>query len=221
MRLRLREWFDIYSLTDPGARTDLQVDGLHETITEITRLVAAEAKHLSGPRRIVLAGISQGAAAAVHALLHGLSCPTTGIEDQLAGFVGYCTWMPLIDAFTEAMKPQVLQGDAQRRVSVTLRYWYEAALGLACCSNPEVSIQGEQGLTGCPVLLGHNKDDDVIDFAFGKAMSKVLKDLTMDVHWLPHEDGGHWINSETGDDEIVAFLQHIEGRSSKTSSNAP
>ena len=57
----LDEWFDIYSLTDPSAREELQIGGLRDSIEFIHRIISEEAK-LVTPERVVLLGLSQGSA---------------------------------------------------------------------------------------------------------------------------------------------------------------
>ncbi|KAJ5105447.1 hypothetical protein NUU61_002794 [Penicillium alfredii] len=69
----IKEWFDNYSLEDPGQQTDLQAEGLSETAKFLRVLVEQEARILGddGHRRVVIGGLSQGCAAAIFALLGG------------------------------------------------------------------------------------------------------------------------------------------------------
>lgn len=55
------EWFDIYSLTNPSEREELHVEVLRDSINFISKVVRDEAKILD-PSRIILLGLSQGAA---------------------------------------------------------------------------------------------------------------------------------------------------------------
>lgn len=55
----LDEWFDIYSLTDPAAREELQVEGLHDSIMFLQALISNEAMPSD---RVILLGLSQGSA---------------------------------------------------------------------------------------------------------------------------------------------------------------
>ena len=57
----LDEWFDIYSLTYPTAREELQVEGLHHSVEFLLTLIRDEAR-LVGQERIFLVGLSQGSA---------------------------------------------------------------------------------------------------------------------------------------------------------------
>lgn len=83
------EWFDIYSLTDPGLRQELQADGLRQSVAFVRRVVEEEISGVDGDAgRVVLGGISQGCATAIRALL---SSPSLG------AFVGFSGWMPFPD----------------------------------------------------------------------------------------------------------------------------
>lgn len=83
----MEEWFDIYSLTDPSARQELQIEGLKQSVAFVSRLVQEEINIVNGDSgRVVLGGISQGCATAIRAML---SSPNLG------AFVGFCSWMPL------------------------------------------------------------------------------------------------------------------------------
>ena len=57
----LDEWFDIYSLSDPSKREDLQREGLHDSVEFIRGLVDRECT-LVDPGRVIVLGLSQGSA---------------------------------------------------------------------------------------------------------------------------------------------------------------
>lgn len=83
----LSQWFDIWSVEQPEERKELQVEGLRESIEYILDVVHNHAG--VSPEKIFLAGISQGCATAIHALLHG--------STRLGGFIGLCSWLPFQD----------------------------------------------------------------------------------------------------------------------------
>jgi predicted esterase len=93
-RTAINQWFDNYSLEDPGQRTDLQIDGLAETARVLRALVEREAKSLGpgeeGYKRVLVGGLSQGCAASSFAFLGGLAG-----EHRLGAFVGMSGWLPL------------------------------------------------------------------------------------------------------------------------------
>jgi lysophospholipase-2 len=82
------QWFDIWDVRFPLEKKDLQIEGLRESIAFILNVVREEAA-IVGPEKIILSGISQGCATAIHALFYG------GIK--LGGFVGLSSWLPFQD----------------------------------------------------------------------------------------------------------------------------
>ena len=81
----MSQWFDMWSVENSSERNEIQVEGLRESVKDILELVQREATLIS-PDRIILGGISQGCATAIHALLYG------GI--RLGGFIGMSSWLP-------------------------------------------------------------------------------------------------------------------------------
>ncbi len=101
----MHQWFDILSLTNPEKGWEGQVDGLRESVLETVRIVRDEAAVLDAVDdergyakgetktktkrrgRIILGGISQGSATAVHVLLYLLSSfsfmASSSTRDQL------------------------------------------------------------------------------------------------------------------------------------------
>lgn len=63
------QWFDVWDMRDTAEREDVQRDGLRESVLRMGRLVRDEGELLGSWERVVVAGISQGGAVAVHTLL--------------------------------------------------------------------------------------------------------------------------------------------------------
>ncbi|NND60898.1 MAG: alpha/beta fold hydrolase, partial [Gammaproteobacteria bacterium] len=83
--LPCRAWFDITTL-DHREPEALDRDGLQQSVEQVTALVDAEVARGIAPERIVIAGFSQGGAAALAtALLY---------RSTLAGIIGLSTWAP-------------------------------------------------------------------------------------------------------------------------------
>jgi phospholipase/carboxylesterase len=80
----MRAWYDIFSLE--GERRE-DAAGLHASRAEVEALIARERERGIAPRRIVLAGFSQGCAMT---LLTGLRYP-----ERLAALVGMSGYLPL------------------------------------------------------------------------------------------------------------------------------
>lgn len=94
-QMEISQWFDIWSVEDPSEKAETQMDGLRESITEIIAAVQEEAT-LIPTTQIILAGISQGCATAIFALLLG--------GTRLGGFVGLSSWLPFQAEISEIIK---------------------------------------------------------------------------------------------------------------------
>ena len=90
--MAMRAWYDIVSL-DRGGPVDSA--GIDESTATLEALIAREEQRGIDPRRIVVAGFSQGGAIAINTVLRS--------ETRLAGLMALSTWLALPDA---------LQGDA-------------------------------------------------------------------------------------------------------------
>ncbi|KAJ5504216.1 hypothetical protein N7463_007090 [Penicillium fimorum] len=93
-KMAINQWFDNYSIEDPGERTDLQVEGLCETTEYIRGLISEEVRILGvgSHRKIIPWGLSQGCATGVFTLLGGwLDASKTS---TIGAFVGMSGWLP-------------------------------------------------------------------------------------------------------------------------------
>jgi lysophospholipase-2 len=113
----ITEWFDIYSLTNPAVEASLQLEGLREGIAYVRALVNAELKDVPA-ERLVVSGISQRAAVAVH----------WRDGRRLRGFVGLSTWMPFA---SELRRPAGKGKEFSEFYGSTLRWRVTRELGKA------------------------------------------------------------------------------------------
>lgn len=86
----MSQWFDIWSTEHPHDKEDITRAGIDAAIPRITDLIEKEAKLVS-PSHILMGGISQGSAVAIHALLHS--------KLQIGGYLGFSTWLPFYEEF--------------------------------------------------------------------------------------------------------------------------
>ncbi|OQE20088.1 hypothetical protein PENFLA_c017G04839 [Penicillium flavigenum] len=100
----IHQWYDNYSLEDPGQRTDLQVEGLYETAEFIRGLVTEEARVLGEENysKIILWGLSQGCAAGIFTLLGGWA--DTSEAHPLGAFIGMSGWLPFEQQLREILR---------------------------------------------------------------------------------------------------------------------
>ncbi|KAK4639888.1 hypothetical protein QC761_700930 [Podospora bellae-mahoneyi] len=68
---RMSQWFDTWDIANLHEKEELQIEGLKESVASIRLLVDREVASLGGQReKVVLAGLSQGGATAVHTVLN-------------------------------------------------------------------------------------------------------------------------------------------------------
>jgi len=89
----MNEWFDTASLTFPEEQGHLQKEGLREAVAHLSALIEAEVRSGIPHDHIIIGGISQGCATALHVLL--------ALGHQLGGFVGMSGWLPFASNIRE------------------------------------------------------------------------------------------------------------------------
>ncbi|KAK0671346.1 putative acyl-protein thioesterase [Cercophora samala] len=68
---RMSQWFDTWDIANLQEKEELQIEGLKQSVASIRLLVDKEVASLSGQQeKVVLAGLSQGGATAVHTVLN-------------------------------------------------------------------------------------------------------------------------------------------------------
>lgn len=85
----IHQWFDISSVQRPQENIELQKKGLWESVDQVLSVLRKEAELVKGTQNVIVAGISQGCATAIFALL------ASGI--RVGGFFGFCGWLPLAE----------------------------------------------------------------------------------------------------------------------------
>ncbi|KAK7742151.1 hypothetical protein SLS53_004737 [Cytospora paraplurivora] len=214
-RLPINQWLDNFSTEDPSQRQHLQYDGIRETSEFVTRLVGQEAA-VVGVEGVVIGGLSNGCAAALHVLLN------YGGQAPMGGFIGMSGWLP----FAETLNPTVTDdredgddkydvflcsdGEDAGKRHVTL---YELQRSIAdtardIASLPPLPAAQEVMFPSTPIFLGHGRNDDKISVNLGKQARDVLEALGCNVHWRDYEEG-HWYKVPEEIDDIVDFLQNI------------
>lgn len=183
----MHQWFDITSVQHPNEHLEVQQPGLKESVEMILDILKKEVELTEIPMdRIFLAGISQGCATAIHALL------CSGV--RLAGFVGLSGWLPYKDEI--------------RHISL---YEDIRALAHLVRGSNDTSIPERALLT--PVFLSHSEDDYVVPVTNSEILKEGLASLGMQVELKRYNDGGHWVNEPRGVDDMVAFLKERIGSS--------
>jgi len=191
----MSQWFDMWSVENHLEKNEIQIDGLRESVNEILDLIRTEAILIS-PDRIILGGISQGCATAIHTLLYG------GI--RLAGFIGLSSWLPFEPEITTTMADSMTWSVVGNKL-----HYSRKMLNTPTDQAEMTSVLSDLSSTSVietPVFLSHSRDDDVVPIANGKRLSTTLEKLGMVVSWKQYEDGGHWVNEPQGVDDIALFI---------------
>ncbi|PON22229.1 phospholipase/Carboxylesterase [Trichoderma gamsii] len=186
--IEMSQWFDMWSVEDQQERAELQIPGLRASVDRVAELIQEE--ELLVPRkRIFLSGISQGFATVL----------ATFFADGRGGFAGLCgfsSWFPL--AAQAVPEVYAFGGDSSQQLAAMQRFY----LG----RDESSPVQ----MTSTPILLGHCRDDEVIDIQSGTRLRDFLYRFDMEVDWQEYLDGGHWFNEPQGVDDFVRFLrQHM------------
>jgi predicted esterase len=175
----LPQWYDIWDASNSDDRCDLQIPGLQNLTPQLVSLIQSEASRV-GLKNIVLAGISQGCAAAIHALLNYPKLEEPEESPRLRAFIGLSSWMSL--------------GRSSVQESREL-------LGV------EGSTSGDDIYRNTPAFISHCADDSIVPIDQGRKLRDTLKAYGMAVTWKEYPNGGHWINDPQGVEDIVAFLK--------------
>lgn len=134
------QWFDVWNVRDFADREELQTPGLTESVPAIRDLLAREAAALGGDwRKVILAGISMGAATGTHVLFN-LDIPQGG---GLGAFLGFSCRCPFAGRSLQGMR-EVLGLDNVPSHHSVLR---ETPVLLEhCVDDPLVLVQNGRGL---------------------------------------------------------------------------
>ncbi|KAG5305524.1 acyl-protein thioesterase [Histoplasma capsulatum G186AR] len=228
----INQWFDNYSLEDPGRRTDLQVDGLCQTAEFLRNLIAIEATLLGpgGYGRIVLGGLSQGCAASIFTLLGGGFGPDG--SEQLGGFVGMSGWLPFESQLHDLAESHTSDSDGLSFGTETDPFAGstddvagEQVQALEALNHvrdildlPALTIPKESACSlvvdylPAHVFIGHGAVDPKVSVHLGEKMATFLSDtLRMHVTWKAYEDLGHWYGVPDEIEDIVYYLRRKVG----------
>ncbi|KAK4149047.1 acyl-protein thioesterase 1 [Chaetomidium leptoderma] len=206
-------WFQAHSLTDVTARQDLQMIGIRESVRYLTRLLDEETEKLGGAAdRVLLGGISQGAAVGLWTLLCAGESTAAG---RLGGFVGASTWLP----FAENLERYLGGGEIRTKQDTTASNdaqvskadaFVEAMTASARGVLPDQRGSSEPALHSVPVFLAHGTDDAYVDIELGRQAAHVLRKVGLKTEWREYsgaDQEGHWLKEPEEFDDIVRFLE--------------
>lgn len=196
-------WFEAHSLSDPTLSLDVQMNGIRESVADITKILEEEVCRLGGcSKNIVLGGISQGAAVGLWALLYQgkASC-------ELGGFVGASCWLPFsssIEGFLAKMNGQPTGHCLEPGGPQDFERPLQAATKALIPSYGE-----SHSWLSTPIFLGHSTDDAYVDVTLGRQARDFLSGIGFKVMWKEYvgaEQEGHWYKEPEQLEDIAQFL---------------
>lgn len=195
------EWFEAWSLTDPTTRQDLQVEGIRESVEHVLKIMDEEIERLGGDaRRLVLGGISQGAAIAMWTLLSQRDLK----KMPVAVFLSH-TWLPFAADIKECfVKHELPQRDESKKPEEDEPR--DAVLSMLAPFNYNPQAHGDKP----PIFMGHDINDPFVDIELGRQAADVLSAGGYKVEWkeyAEHEtEDQHWFAYDEMDD-LYKFLE--------------
>ncbi|KAF2725391.1 acyl-protein thioesterase [Polychaeton citri CBS 116435] len=108
----LTQWFDMWATESPNERCDEQVEQLAKAVGDVVEIVQREMAVLGdGDGKILLGGISQGAATALAALM--VLGERQELRGRVSAFVGFSSWFP--EAVRQVVSTHALSSDSIER----------------------------------------------------------------------------------------------------------
>ena len=153
----VRQWFDVWNVRDFAENEELQAEGLREVVPAVRKILADEAALLGGRwDRVVLAGISMGAATSVHTLFN-LDVP------RLGAFLGFSCRCPFAGRTLAGMRGVLGLGGVPEHDSVLRN---TPMLLEHCVDDPLVLV--ENGRTLRETLRGFGASVEWKEYADGR-----------------------------------------------------
>ena len=179
----------------------MQIDGIRESILQLSELVGKEVELLGDARRVIVGGFSQGAALVGMLMLAG--------ELEVGGWVGMSGWLPFRGQLEEVAVGCVVDGDAGvKEVYAARRKAVVAELrGILGIETRDMEAQVEGG-SEMRLWMGHGVSDEKVKLEWGEQMRNVMKNAGVRVEMHTYEELGHWYSGS----EMADLFAFLEGR---------
>ncbi|KAI9728682.1 MAG: hypothetical protein M1828_002788 [Chrysothrix sp. TS-e1954] len=203
------QWYDIWSLKEPEEKEELMKEGLRESVNWVHDVLSNESEKVGGLQNVVLAGLSQGCATSLAAmlLLEGERGP--------AACVGMCGWLPYqmrvqraLDSTKEALQNSDITTSTQDSSD---DYTQEDRLRAIQTIRDRLDLPPSSAYAytlayqHTPFLLCHGLKDHKVLPELGTSATETLRKLGANVGWKDYPDLGHWYSSDMLKD-VVEFM---------------
>ncbi|OAX79300.1 hypothetical protein ACJ72_06384 [Emergomyces africanus] len=236
--IMMPQWFDIGTLRPVHEKEwELARDGLRSSVNYLLELVREEGRLLGSVGKVIVGGLSQGAAVALGAAV-GFDDGADGDGEALGGCVAMSGRLPFqreLMALVEGKKVEEgdvgdsgggggsgedddpeQEGEGERRpkpdpiLAVKAKNWFrENILGL-----PPVAIDSHPQLQimppKTPIWIAHGALDEHIIPQFGKDATKTLERLGWTVTFMLYHDLAHWFMPDELEDMAI-YLNVVVG----------
>ncbi|EFR03235.1 hypothetical protein MGYG_06237 [Nannizzia gypsea CBS 118893] len=187
--LYLPQWFDRGPIGSPAKEhNDLLYGGLRESTKHLRTIIDSEVE-LVGAKNVVIGGLSQGCAQALHVLL-------SYANDEhcaLGGLVGMSGWLPFKEQIAgfisndqEGQKGED-EGPRHSRALQAMNYVCQSVLDL-----PPITAEAAIASLSTPIWLAHGGMDRTVTPNLGEAAAQTLEKLGWDVTWMLYDELEHW-----------------------------
>ncbi|EGD90143.1 hypothetical protein H112_02616 [Trichophyton rubrum D6] len=205
--LYLPQWFDRGPIGSPAKEhNDLLYGGLRESTRYLRTIINSEAE-LVGAKNVIIGGLSQGCAQALHVLL-------SYANDEhlpLGGLVGMSGWLPfkeqIADFIPKDQEEQEVGNEESRRARAlqAMNFVCQSVLDL-----PPITAEAATAALSTPIWLAHGNMDKTVTPNLGEAAAQTLEKLGWDVTWMLYDELEHWFAPMELEDMAIFLSTRVD-----------
>jgi lysophospholipase-2 len=203
----MTKWFDMWRVEDSRDREQMQRTGLRESVAFIRQLVEVVELVPSVPaENIVLGGVGQGGATAMHTLF------AMGL--RLGGFIGLSSWMPLIEEL-HAVVARIMNKE-KTATSLMLEAIWALAPPSSEAWDEKTKITAHVESAGrTPFFLAYSNNDKNARVGHRQRLRQCLSSITKESSVTMYQSGEQWVVKTCEVDGVVDFIKKVIASSPK------
>lgn len=141
--------------------------------------------------------------------LWALFCASRRVHGWLAGFLGFCGWLPFARQVEETLETadSSTSGTSGEKQSRLLDFFNDT---IAHSESSPADAVSDLSILSTPVFLSHGTDDPWISVELGRQAFHAVRQVMDNVEWREFtgaENDGHWIKEPEGFDCAVQFFE--------------